>query len=223
MKSALIIGSQGTIGTALVDNLQGAYLVTEINQSNCSYQEDELEAYASKFAETDGFDLIICCIGALHNERIAPEKRLRDLKAGVLQEYFRINVVLPALCLRYFVPLLKKQDQTSVYISLSAMVGSIGENALGGWYGYRSSKAGLNMLLKTASRELRHSHRNSAILAVHPGTTKGDLSLPYAGRVDPKKYYSPKQTAERIVSIAESVTAQDSGKFLNWDGREIAW
>ena len=169
------------------------------------------------------FELIICCIGALHFDQFMPEKRLSQVREEALLAYFRVNSVLPMLCIQAFAPLLSKEIPTSKFICLSAMVGSIAENQLGGWYGYRSSKAALNMLVKTAALELQRTHKNVALVALHPGTTQGPLSKPYASKVAPSKYYTPEQSATRIVHIADTLTPANNGQFLNWDGREILW
>lgn len=222
MKQALIIGSQGGLGSALLEELKNqSFSVTTLNQKQCNYQEQDLEAYAKRFKEQGGFDLIICCVGTLHGEGLAPEKRLSQIKRSSLSAYFEINTIIPALCLRFFAPLLNKDS--GVYVSLSAMVGSIGENQLGGWYGYRSSKAALNMMVKTASIELKRSHKGAALVVMHPGTTRSPLSKPFANRVKQEKYYTPEQSAKRILQVASGLDASNSGQFLNWDGREIAW
>ena len=103
------------------------------------------------------------------------------------------------------------------------MVGSIGDNRLGGWYGYRASKAALNQFVRTLAIECRHRHPRSAILAVHPGTTDTALSRPFQRRVDPEKLYNPERTAERILRLAAGFSPADSGRFFNWDGTEIPW
>lgn len=223
MQNALIIGSLGTIGSALVRHLQPTYQVTELNRSNCDYSEARLEQRARSYAQHGGFDLIICCIGALHDDQMAPEKRLSEINAERLSRSFEVNTILPALCLRFFSPLLRKGSQPSAYLALSAMVGSIGENQLGGWYGYRSSKAALNMLLKTASVELKRSHKNAVVVAVHPGTTQGPLSRPYSRGVAEQNYYTPEQSAARIATLAATLKPENTGQFLNWDGRQIEW
>lgn len=221
-RKALIIGSNGTIGKALLETLSTGYDVRALSRQDTDYSDASLERIATNLAKDGPFQLIVCCIGVLHNEVLKPEKRLSQLDAGVLAEYFRINTIVPSLCLKHFCGLLDKQ-QTATFVALSAMVGSISDNNLGGWYGYRSSKAALNMMVKTASIEVTRSNKHSCLLAVHPGTTMGALSKPYSSRVSKDKYYSALQTATRISALVDNVTAADSGHFLNWDGLELAW
>jgi len=226
MKNALVIGSKGSIGEAIVETLKGDYKVSELSRDNCDYSEQQMRAHASELSQLGSFDLIICCIGVLHNQVLSPEKRLAELDAEKLLEYYRINAVLPGMCLKMFTPLLKRAagDRGSAkFVVLSAMVGSIDDNSLGGWYGYRSSKAALNMLLKTASIEVARMNKRAVLVAMHPGTTIGPLSKPFASGVSKDKYYSPQQSAKRIVAVAESLTPKSTGSFLNWDGNTLSW
>lgn len=227
MKNALIIGSEGSIGAALTEQLAPAYRVSKITRKNCDYTEEALAAQAKHLATLGSFDLIICCIGVLHNELLEPEKRLSQLDGKRLLEYYRINSVLPALCIKAFSTLLKRPAADhagkGVFIVLSAMVGSITDNQLGGWYGYRSSKAATNMLVKTAAIEIGRQNKQAILVAMHPGTTVGPLSKPFAGAVAEGKYYTPAQTAARIITVAESLDVSANGQFINWDGRIIPW
>lgn len=222
MKRALIIGSNGTIGSALNCLLAKSFNLHTINRTNSDYSEESLKSLAGELKKEGDFDLIICCVGVLHNELVAPEKRLSQLDSNKLAEYFRINTIIPALCLQAFAPLLSK-TRASNFTFLSAMVGSISDNALGGWYGYRSSKAALNMMVKTASVELARTHKTSALAVIHPGTTQGPLSKPFAGGVSKDKYYTPEQSAQRILAVSESLTPKQTGSFFNWDGRILPW
>lgn len=222
MKKALLIGSHGNIGSALAEKMAKNWELHTISQATTDYSETSLQTQYETLKAHAPFSLIINCIGTLHNELVSPEKRLAQLNEAVLAEYFRINTIIPSLCLRFFTPLLDKQ-KPSVFISLSAMVGSIGDNQLGGWYGYRSSKAALNMMVKTASIELKRSHKEACLAVVHPGTTQGPLSKPFASGIDKDKYYTSAQTAERILNVAEGLTASQTGRFFNWDGTALAW
>lgn len=221
-KKALIIGSNGTIGRALVAQLATDYEVHTLSREQTDYTEPSLAEIARDLRSVGEFDLIISCIGVLHNERLQPEKRLAQLNQAGLEEYFRINTIVPSLCIKHFSGLLSKSSN-SAFLLLSAMVGSITDNRLGGWYGYRSSKAALNMMVKTASIELARTHKRACIAAVHPGTTMGELSKPFSSRVAKDKYYSPEQTAQRIAALADNLNADSSGHFFNWDGQELAW
>jgi len=167
MKRALVIGANGTIGRALINELSGLYDVVGLSREDGDYSEQAFVRWRDEFASDQPFSLVICCVGVLHNHRLTPERKLDQLTADSLLEYFRINSVIPALCIKFFGPLLDKAA-VSKFVCLSAMVGSISDNKLGGWYGYRASKAALNMIVKTASIELatiRLSNQRSALSA----------------------------------------------------------
>lgn len=218
----LIIGSNGTIGSALADHVSDRTHLFTLSRDNTDYSDSSLAMHSAQLSQEGMFRYVICCIGALHNERIMPEKSLKQLSRDTLQEYFLINSILPALCLKHFSSLLDK-DKSSTFIVLSAMVGSISDNKLGGWYGYRSSKAALNMLVKTASIEVARSNKMAALAVVHPGTTQGALSKPFSSGVSKDKYYSAAESAARIWSLIHSIEAEQSGQFFNWDGTTLAW
>lgn len=222
MKKALLIGANGTIGNALKQQMQTKYELTTLSREQTDYSEESLTHIAKDLKQKGRFALIICCVGTLHNDRVSPEKRLGQLNNEALSEYFYINTIIPALCLRFFHGLLDKQD-SSKFTFLSAMVGSIGDNSLGGWYGYRSSKAALNMMIKTASIEVKRSNKSAALAVIHPGTTIGPLSKPFASGVSKDKYYTPEQSAKRILELSESLKAEQSGSFFNWDGSYLPW
>jgi len=228
MKKALVIGASGTIGSAIKQELLGRdYDVVTLSQAVTNYSEESLKSHFDilndQVRESGiSFSLIICCIGTLHNDVVLPEKRLAQLNNEALLEYFRINTVIPALCLRFFHPLLDKHTASS-FIFLSPMVGSIGDNQLGGWYGYRSSKAALNMMVKTASIEVNRSNKKACLAVVHPGTTQGALSKPFSGGVAKDKYYTPEQSARRIILLSERLTSKQTGQFFNWDGSTLPW
>jgi len=218
----LIIGANGTIGTALVKLMLPKTQLYTLSRKETDYSETSLSQHSERLAAIGSFTNVICCIGSLHNKRIAPEKRLAQLSDVVLEEYFRINTILPTLCLKHFSGLLDNK-QASRFIVLSAMVGSISDNKLGGWYGYRSSKAALNMMLKTASIEVARTNKMACLVTVHPGTTQGVLSKPYAGGVSNDKYYTAERSAQRIWALAQRLTAEQTGSFFNWDGSILPW
>ena len=219
---ALVIGSDGTIGSAIVNQLNSDYEVYRISRANCDYSEAVLQAQSDKLLERGSFSKIICTIGVLHDDVVNPEKQMKELDQDKLLHYFHVNSVLPALCIKHFHGLLDKSSP-STFACLSAMVGSTQDNQLGGWYGYRSSKSALNSLVKTASIELARTHKQSSLIAIHPGTTIGDLSAPFAKNVNPEKYYTPAQSAKRIVAVMDSMTPRQSGGFFNWDGQPLDW
>ena len=220
--NVLVIGSNGTIGSALVTEFEQSYEVITLSREHTNYQESNLIQIAKEFASELKFQYIVCCIGTLHDSMVQPEKSLRKVDAEGLQHYFYVNSILPILLIKHFSPLLDKQTN-SCFACLSAMVGSTRDNCLGGWYGYRASKAALNSLIKTASIEVQRSNKKAALIAIHPGTTIGDLSAPFVKNIDSKKYYTPQQSAQRIKSVIESITPSQTGSFFNWDGTTIPW
>ena len=223
MNRVLVIGANGTLGSAIVAHLQQLkFDVVSLSQNETDYSEQSLQSHYELLKQGDAFEMIFCCIGTLHNHVVTPEKRLGQLNEQALSEYFRINTIIPSLCLRFFHRLLSKQAP-SKFVFLSAMVGSIGDNKLGGWYGYRSSKSALNMMIKTASIEVKRTNKQACLAVIHPGTTQGPLSKPFATGISKDKYYTREQSAQRIVNVTAQLTADQTGQFFNWDGSNLPW
>jgi NAD(P)-dependent dehydrogenase (short-subunit alcohol dehydrogenase family) len=166
--------------------------------------------------------LAIHAAGLLHDGALWPEKELDDCKPGNLRRLFEVNSIGPLMVAS---ALLHAQDRRRrfTYVALSAMVGSIGDNRLGGWYGYRASKAALNQFIRTLAIECRVKYPRATILAIHPGTTDTGLSRPFQRNVRPGRLYSPATTAARILRVIGSAEGTRSGCFLNWDGSELPW
>lgn len=223
MDKVLIIGANGTIGSALQQLYRDkGYEVHIMSRNKFDYSSNNLSKHADDLAKMGRFSVIISTIGVLHDDVVSPEKSLGSIQAEKLIHYYHVNAVLPMLCIKAFTPLLKKNEK-SVFICLSAMVGSTTDNRLGGWYGYRSSKAALNSLIKTTAIELKRSNKHAVIAAIHPGTTIGNLSAPFAKNINPKKYYSPDVTASRIADVIDRLAPEQSGQFFNWDGSVLPW
>ena len=166
--------------------------------------------------------LVVNCVGLLHSEHQQPEKALRQLEADKLLNYFRVNSVGPALLAKHLMPLFKHKTP-ALFATISAKVGSIGDNRLGGWYGYRASKAALNMLLKTASIEYGRRSPNTTIVLLHPGTTDTALSKPFQRGVPEGKLFSTERTVSQLLSVLSDITPEDSGEFFSWDGSHLPW
>ncbi|MFW6340528.1 MAG: SDR family NAD(P)-dependent oxidoreductase [Wenzhouxiangella sp.] len=168
--------------------------------------------------------LVLHTAGILHESGrgLAPEKRLEDIDGGAMLRVFAINSIGPALGLRHFLPLMPS-DGKAVFAALSARVGSIGDNRLGGWYAYRASKAALNQILKTASIEARRRFANVIVAALHPGTTDTDLSAPFQANVPPEKLFAPQFVARHLLQVIDGLEPADSGGFFAWDGQSIPW
>jgi NAD(P)-dependent dehydrogenase (short-subunit alcohol dehydrogenase family) len=237
----VVLGAGGGLGQALTLELQNQFPDEEIialsrqpqtglfdsgKITYCQiddYSEDSLSAWVSDF-KSGGKKLtgVISTIGMLHDEKTFPEKKLSDITADNLTKLFSVNAIKPLLALKSFLPILDRKN-TRFWVQLSAKVGSIEDNYLGGWYAYRSSKAALNMLLKTASVELKRTHKKLAVAAVHPGTTDTDLSKPFQQRISDDKLYSPELSAERIVEVVKNLKPEQSGGLWHWDGSALPY
>ena len=167
-------------------------------------------------------NLLVNAAGVLHGPGFAPEKKLEQLDATALRSVFEVNAFGPALVLKHFKPLLQHTERC-VVANLSARVGSIGDNRLGGWYAYRASKAAQNMFTKCASLELGRGSRRATVIAIHPGTVETDLSAPFARDASVKKRFSPERAAAQILTICDDVTEEQTGTFFAWDGSTIEW
>lgn len=184
--------------------------------------ETALEALAREVsARCEQLHLVICTLGILHQEGARAEKGLAQLNLASLQASFATNTFAPVLLLKHLLPLLRKAPAT--FIALSARVGSIGDNRLGGWYSYRASKAALNQLLHTASIELKRLNPASTVLSVHPGTTDTELSQPFQANVPAGQLFEPAFSAQRIIELAGRHGPAQTGTFWAWDGQPIPW
>ena len=183
------------------------------------YQHAEsIEAAANALASEGPFQLIINTIGVLHTADWKPEKRLEDINSDQLLDLMKINAIGPALTIKYFSKLLDPKN--SIMASLSAKVGSIEDNRLGGWYSYRASKAALNMLIKTAAIEFARTKPNTALVAIHPGTVNSRLSQPFRGEQIGRP---PLDAASDMLSVIEGLNKEDSGTFISYSGERLPW
>ncbi len=222
---ALVIGASGGIGAALVETLRGdPRCASVITLSRASAPALDLadpasiEQAAAAVAGQGPFQLIINAAGVLHDADFMPEKRLADLNQEQLLRTFQINTFGPALVLRHFSGLLDRQR--GVLAMLSAKVGSIGDNRLGGWYSYRASKAALNMLIRTAAIEVRRSQPNAVLLALHPGTVNSRLSQPFRGAEIGRPAAN---AAQDLLRVVDSAGPDASGVFYAYSGEELPW
>ena len=183
------------------------------------YQHAEsIEAAANALASEGPFQLIINTIGGLHTADWKPEKRLEDINSDQLMDLMKINAIGPALTIKHFSKLLDPKN--SIMASLSAKVGSIEDNRLGGWYSYRASKAALNMLIKTAAIEFARTKPNTALVAIHPGTVNSRLSQPFRGEQIGRP---PLDAASDMLGVIESLNKEDSGAFISYSGERLPW
>jgi NAD(P)-dependent dehydrogenase (short-subunit alcohol dehydrogenase family) len=222
---ALVIGAGGAIGSAFVEHLRSDPRcdgVTALQRTSVPpidfARPDSVAEAATALRDQAPWQLVLVASGVLHGDSLAPEKRLADIDAAALEQLLRINTIGPALVLRHFAPLLdRKRCLLGV---LSAKVGSIGDNRLGGWYAYRASKAALNMLLKTAAIELRRSHPGAVLAALHPGTVRSALSRPFRGDEIGR---DPAEAARQMLQVLDTLRAEDSGCFVAYDGQRLPW
>jgi NAD(P)-dependent dehydrogenase (short-subunit alcohol dehydrogenase family) len=165
-------------------------------------------------------DLVVNCAGILHETGVQPEKSLGQCEDGAISRVFQVNSIGPLMLAKALIPLMPRR-KAAHFAVLSAMVGSIADNRLGGWYAYRASKAALNQFMRTLSVECRRSHPGLCITAIHPGTTDTGLSRPFQGNVKEGKLYTPEQSAARILKVIAASGPGQSGQFVNWDGTPI--
>lgn len=166
--------------------------------------------------------LAIYCVGVLHAANLAPEKSLRQIDAEKLLYSFQVNSIGAVLLAKHLMPLFNKTER-SIFASISAKVGSIGDNRLGGWYGYRASKAALNMFLKTTAIEYSRRCPQTIVVALHPGTTDTRLSQPFQKNVPPGKLFPVEHTVKLLSQVIAGLELKDSGQFFSWDGTQLPW
>ncbi len=184
--------------------------------------EDEasISAAASRLSAGAPIRLVIVATGLLHDATMQPEKTYRHLDAGNLARYFRVNAIGPALVAKHFLPLLPKSGR-SFFAVISARVGSIEDNRLGGWYGYRAAKAALNQFVRTAAIELARQKPEALCVALHPGTVETRLSEPFRGGAPSRNLLRPDASARRLLTVLDGLTAADTGHLIAWDGSRI--
>lgn len=166
--------------------------------------------------------LVLYCVGFLHEGDIQPEKSLQQIRTDHLLRYFQVNSIGAVLLAKHILPLLKHSDR-NVFASISAKVGSIGDNQLGGWYGYRASKAALNMFMRTVAIEYSRKSPSTLVVMLHPGTTDTRLSKPFQRNVPPEKLFSVERTVSQLLAVIEGLQPDDNGHFFSWDGSRLPW
>ncbi|MFT7460834.1 MAG: NAD(P)-dependent dehydrogenase (short-subunit alcohol dehydrogenase family) [Planctomycetota bacterium] len=231
-----IIGSSGALGQAFTQQLAAMYpnatihafsrhkpehILPDVAYHAMDYQDEaSIDASALTASKDAPLDRVIVTTGILHEGDIMPEKSLKELSAEKFQRLFEINTILPALVAKHFLPNLNRNDRP-IFAALSARVGSISDNQLGGWYAYRASKAALNMIIKNAAIEIGRRNKQAIIVGLHPGTVDSGLSQPFQGNVPDGKLFTPEFSATKLLEVLESLTPEQSGKCFAWDGKEI--
>ena len=232
----IVIGASGGIGGEFInslaqdDQISNIYALSRQGVAHSSPKvanltfdltsEDSLKAAAESLRELDPFDLIIVATGLLQGQGIEPEKSMRSLSYEGFEKSFMINTIGPAMTAKYFLPLLNR-NRKSVFAALSARVGSISDNRMGGWYAYRASKAALNMVLKTLSIEYGRRFKQAVIIGLHPGTVDTDLSAPFQANVPEGKLFTPEYSIEKLLGVIDQVTPEESGLLFDWAGEKV--
>lgn len=252
-KTYLIIGGTGGIGKAMVEQLINhkagdsaghtarpqvfaTYYknVPDLEADNlhwlsmdiCDEQSIEQASDVIKH-QTNHLDWIINCAGLLHTGEQSPEKALRQMDTAFFLQNMQVNALASLLIAKHTKPLLAKAqrsaDNPAIFATISARVGSISDNQLGGWYSYRMSKAALNMGMKNLSIEWARSLKDVCVVVMQPGTVNTQLSVPFQGNVADGQLFSPAYSAECLLEVLSNMTAAQSGSFVDWAGESIPW
>lgn len=235
--SAIVFGASGALGAAMVERLlaegrhsavhAGARDPAAVPQGAIPFEFD-LTSEGSIAAAVEALPtaptLVIVATGLLHDEAagITPEKSWRALDGAAMAQVYAANAIGPALIAKHVLPRLPRHSR-AVFAVLSARVGSIADNRLGGWHSYRASKAALNMLVRNFAIELARSHPQAVAAALHPGTVDSRLSAPFQRGVSPDKLFSPDQSAGYLLSVLDGLTPADSGGLFAWDGTRLPY
>ena len=220
-KTALIIGASGGIGRALSRALGArGYACTGLSRSRDGFDlTDEARCDALLGGLPGGYDRVFVASGALEIDGAAPEKTIRSLSGQAMMNQFAVNAVGPALILKHAHHLLPR-DRAAVLAVLSARVGSIGDNRLGGWISYRAAKAAVNQIVHTAAIELARTHRQAICVSLHPGTVETEFTRKYVGR---HPAVPADEAAENLLSVTDGLTPEQTGQFFDWAGRTVPW
>ena len=235
MQNVAIIGTTGSIGKAFLeyylsdDNTDKVYSISrsrngiedrKIIDLNLNFTDKNDYHTLSSSIPKDSLDRVIIASGVLHDGDLQPEKTISSIDLDNFQKVFNVNTFAPALLLKVFFPLIKRNSDALIGV-LSARVGSISDNRIGGWYAYRASKAALNMIIKTAAIELERRDKTAKIIGLHPGTVDTNLSKPFQGGTPEEKIFTPEQSIDYLTKVIDSSTPQDTGKVFDWQGKEI--
>ncbi|MEM6322346.1 MAG: SDR family NAD(P)-dependent oxidoreductase [Pseudomonadota bacterium] len=221
MNNALIIGGSGGIGAALVAELESrGVAVTSLSRSGDGLDVTDEARVAEVLGGLEGsFDLIFVASGALQIGDFGPEKALKQLDPEAMMAQFAVNAIGPAMVLKHGLRLLPREGR-AVFAALSARVGSIGDNRLGGWYSYRAAKAAVNQLIHSAAIEVARTHKEAICVALHPGT----VATPFTAQfVKPEKATPPADTARQLIDVVEGLTPDDTGLFFDYAAKPIPW
>ena len=219
---ALVIGASGGLGAALAATLEARGVATQALSRRHDGLDlaDEGSVVTALATLHEPPRLVLIATGLLHADGLAPEKNLAALDPARLARSFAVNAIGPALVAKHLLPRMPR-DGRSILAVLSARVGSIADNRLGGWYGYRASKAALNQLIRTAAIEQTRRAPDSIVVALHPGTVATGLSAPFRGGAE--RVFTPGDAARHLLDVVAGLKPADSGGFFAWDGTPIAF
>lgn len=218
---ALVIGDTGGIGQAVAGHLRTqGWRVDGLSRSRDGIEIADEASVAHHLSALRGpYDLIFVATGVLNGAGVPPEKTLKSLTPQAMAAQFAVNTIGPAMVLKHGVRLLPR-DRRAVFATLSARVGSIGDNRLGGWYAYRAAKAAVNQVVHGAAIEIARSHPQAICVALHPGTVATRFTRDYAGR---HPTVSPARAAANLIAVCAGLTPEDSGGFYDWSGTPVPW
>ena len=234
---AVVIGASGGIGTALTRALAAMPSIERVFAESRSgaiaphskvvaghidlTQDDSIQSAAARIGAEAPPDLVIIASGILSEGRdLTPEKSLRQQSAAAFERVFAINTIGPAMVAKHFLPIMPRQGR-AVFAALSARVGSISDNRMGGWHAYRASKAALNMLIRNYSIEQARRNPDFIAVSLHPGTVDTALSAPFQSGVPDRQLFTPDQSAKHLLRVIETLTAEDTGRAFDWAGKPI--
>jgi len=235
-KNIVIVGATGAIGKAFLEHYlkdESVENVFAFSRKKIRFENRKIKSFeldienqtsiegAAQNIKDYPIDTIIVATGILHSENFGPEKSIREINYSTMAKVLAVNTIGPALIGRYFIPLLRK-DAKSVLAFLSARVGSISDNKLGGWYSYRASKTALNQIIKNFSIELKRTNPKAVVLGLQPGTVDSNLSEPFKKNVPKGKLFSPEQSREFLSDVIEKASIEDSGNLIAYDGEVIS-
>ncbi|WP_299609385.1 SDR family NAD(P)-dependent oxidoreductase [uncultured Tateyamaria sp.] len=220
MDKVLILGASGGIGSALAAGFEahGAE-VDRLSRSVDGFDVTDAASVARHLAGRGPYGVVVVATGALEIDGAGPEKTIKGLDPAAMMDQFALNAVGPALVLSHAHTLLDR-DAPGVFAVLSARVGSIGDNRIGGWISYRSAKAAVNQVVRTASVELARTHKQAAVVALHPGTVKTAFTEKYLGR---HPAVEPGQAAGELIAVMEGLGPEQTGRFFDYSGAEVPW
>ncbi len=222
MRRTVIIGASGGIGGALAD-LAEARGEAVLRLSRPAIDAMRPETFAAAADALDGpVGRVVVAAGLLHRDGAGPERDVRMLDPEWLLECYRANAVVPAMAARAFAPRLAREG-CALFAVLTARVGSIGDNRLGGWYAYRMAKAAANQLVATLAVEMRRRNPAACVVALHPGTVDTPMSKPFQRNLKPGQLVPPEVAAANLNAVMDALSPADSGRFLAWDGSPIPW